>query len=283
MTNLDGNVLILIFILILVAYFVLKIISNIKLKKELKNNPSLQEKISVQTNNLFDKSKQKRNLILSLLMILFLTLLFLMSYMVVTKGLSYEYIMIIGSVGLIVFILVAYFMWQAREKNFKKFIESYLSEKYGQTKIIDRAKLDYINNDLNVRNNYTLTVKVLKYKCILNNYFIEYRKTTHNPDTHMRYYTYEQSRRIVEYMYNLSSYNKNIDSSIFENSKIKLIIEELSKTKFIEVNIKEDYVVISKTTTLDFYNKNVMKRDLDDIEWFYEKLINEIIKLLEEE
>ena len=182
--------------------------------------------------------------------------------------------------------LVISFIWVGVKTNskYKKIIFEFSKNKYGivekiskpSTKIVKREKSEVHN----IRHKYTFSYKITKYNCILSNYhaeILDYIDSGVGLDRN-RYYSYKKIANIMEYCYNLNDLGiKNIDKNILINSDIKQAIEELAETKIIKASIKDECLVVEKETVFNNYSSEDAKRDVNDVELFYNKFVKVII------
>lgn len=92
------------------------------------------------------------------------------------------------------------------------------------------------------------------------------------------HYKIKRIKNVYEYYYNLKSLGlKNIHPELLMNSIIKTSIEEVSKIKLIYVKIIDDYLLISKLTVLNGYNKKDALVDINDVEFFYSEIVKKIL------
>lgn len=247
------------------------------LKQEMAKEPKLQKHLDI----ISKKRKRKINyktMIFSFVLLLYLSVLIFLSYLLVKNDKDINYIIIIGVVGLVIFLIVINFYLANKGKQIQNFVLKYATEKYGPVKYEDIKETEIVDNDFIA--NYNIIVKILKYKCKLR-YYVLQNKAKDSSNSPQNYFI---KGRYVEYMYNLSGYNKKIDKSILEKDRIKIVIDEFFNPKSLELQIKDDYLIIKRKILLDYKTfMDELKENLDDVELFYNILIIKIIELLKEE
>ena len=155
-----------------------------------------------------------------------------------------------------------------KAKRLKKYIKNLLIQKYGDIK--EDKKFQSLDTDQ--KNNFCF--KVLKYKCIVNNYTEKRLVNESYLIYERRSKTIKKVKNVFEYYYNLKALGvKNISSDLLLEETIKDSIKELSKIKLLDVKILDDYLFVSKMTILHGYNKEDALVDIDDVELFYNQIV----------
>lgn len=250
-----------------------------KTKKELREiieqHPERKEKINV-LKSLFpefseiDKKESMQGIFI--LIIFFFFLLFMIIIL-------HKYNIYQKNMGLFTGLLLLFFIsfvicyTKIKDIKFKKYIKNILIQKYGFIK--EDKKFQSL--DIKQKNNFCF--KILKYKCIVNNYYEKKIIKYHGSILGSRY-KIKNIKNIYEYYYNLKSLGlKNIHPELMMNPIIKASIEEVSKIKLIDVKIIDDYLLISKLTVLNGYNKSDALIDINDVEFFYNEIVKKILDI----
>lgn len=267
--------------IILIVIIFLTAIYNDKKNKELRqlkeNNSNFKEKIEVQMGGTYSKKGLKNRKLFLLVLILIFIFIALFIYISSSNGIDYK---TISNITLIIFVglIILYFIViKLKKNNEETFIKNYISTRYDEFEFKKMNKKELISgmsfNIGSIRKNYVSTIKILKYKCILNEYYIE--KYTIHPDFDDGYDHgfYEKISRKIEYLYDISQYSKELLVSYLQREDIQKIIKELSEIKYIDVEIKDNYLVVTKQTVLKIDDLSIIERDLEDIELFYNKLV----------
>ena len=264
-----------------------------ELNNESKMNPKLYEKNEILKSKISSNVKRNKK-ITSKYFIIFISVLALA--IIVTFWLFYamdKYKLesdIILSVSLLSFVVVLVPMLiipRLIENEINSIIFKLLNERYG---IINKVKnpLPRIvkgkKSELgNIRLQYNYSYKISRYHCVFSNcYMEELRETSRYTESGRRIvsYHYEKIANIMEYSYNLNDLGiNNIDGNILIDSDIKQMIEELSEIKIIKVSIKDECLVVEKETVFNNYNSEDAKRDVNDVELFYNKLVKKILEV----
>lgn len=86
-------------------------------------------------------------------------------------------------------------------------------------------------------------------------------------------------KNVFEYYYDLQLLGlSNISNEILNNEIVKKNIETLSKTRIINVSIKDKFLLIEKETVLFNYEEKDADIDVKDVGIFYDELVKCILE-----
>jgi len=257
------------------------------LQKLADTNPELKEKVRIiRSRNVSTSIKDKKKVIKNFSsIILFMALLIISIILLYKFKIDSRTILFLLLAVLIIFIIYLKLRDKKNDYDIVKYIETLLIKKYNMIKREPVHSKEVVYGDKsqegNIRNTYVFSYKILKFKCLLNNYYQEklIREVPINDSTSYSY-RYQKIRNVFEYYYNLNAIGiKNINKDIILSDNIRQSIQELTKTKIINVDIKNEYLLVQKEVVLFDYSENDADIDTNDVELFY----NKIVKLILEE
>lgn len=250
-------------------------------------NPELKEKVRIiRSRNISTSIKDKKKVLKNFcFIILFITILIITIILLYKFEVDSRTILYLLLAVLIIFVIYIKLRDKKNDYNIVKYIETLLIKKYNMIKKEPVHSKEVVygskSQEGNIRNTYVFSYKILKFKCLLNNYYQEklVREVPIN-DSSSYSYRYQKIRNVFEYYYNLNALGiKKINKDILLNDNIKQNIQELTKTKIINVDIKNEYLLVQKEVVLFDYSENDADTDTGDVELFY----NKIVKLILEE
>ena len=209
--------------------------------------------------------------------ILYLTLVFVIDFSLffIVENINLKFIQYFAIFGLVSFFLIIFFWKLIEDHILYKYIKQYLKQKYGNIVHHDVSKIsnDIISGELFeigcLRKRYNVIYDVLKYNCSVCIYYLDELRYIGDDKK-----SFVEKNKYIEYVYDLSILGiENISNELLKTNEIVKEIINLENLKFVEICIQNNCLKITKETVLLNYGKEDAKRDIDDIELFYNKII----------
>lgn len=256
-----------------------------------KNNPRQKEKIRVVKGRRDHYIKVKffspASTIIYLIVVVIIAVLCRVLYLD-SKFMIDSKITLLVIIGSIISVTVLMFLAVKKSNpstnfNINKYIRESITDKYGSFKEFDVPNPKIVYGDKtelgNIRNNYRFIFEIPKFNCIFESYHQEELRRNYSTTTERYHYTYFKIKHVVKYYYNLNT-SIQVNQNILYNEKIKKVIDELCKIKFINVSIINNQLIVEKESILHGYNTEDVDCDILDIELFYNELVKKIMEVI---
>lgn len=177
-------------------------------------------------------------------------------------------------VSFVLMCIILNYVIKKNDKDFISYMKKLFDVKYGNVIFYDDFENKIIDNDLdcdeevsdnNVRKVYILCCETLKYNAVVSNYKLEFNIPDEYGDHYQAY------KNIFEYVYSI-----NNAEQLRENVNYKTAVEYLKNEKYVDVFVTKDKLIIKKETVLLGYLKEDADNDINDVELFYKKLVENI-------